>query len=192
MAGRPRRSTVWGLAALPLAVVIAAGCGDVPGLPPAVDIPPGVVHRMSVDQVEQIVGAAIAKDAEALGRVLRPFRVRSIRLVAPFEPVASTGPDGGPSALTFSTDTTTWVVNAEGTFRDCASACSTYEAAVVVVDDTRGAIVGRDPNGPMTLDRTVPRAERAAATSSAHQRGLERETGFEPATCSLEGCRSAN
>ena len=25
-----------------------------------------------------------------------------------------------------------------------------------------------------------------------NQRGLERETGFEPATCSLEGCRSAN
>jgi hypothetical protein len=30
---------------------------------------------------------------------------------------------------------------------------------------------------------------------TAHQstlEGLERETGFEPATCSLEGCRSTN
>ena len=101
-------------------------------------------------------------DDEALGRVLRPFRVRSIRLVAPFEPVSSNDPDGQPSALTFSTDTTSWVVQVEGTFRDCASTCLTYEAAVVVIDDGRGVIVGRDPNGPMTLDATTAHGPAAA------------------------------
>jgi hypothetical protein len=68
------------------------------------------------------------------------------------------GPDGEPSSLTFSTDTTTWVVHAEGTFRDCASTCSTYDTAIVVVEDGRGVIVARDANGPTTLDLTKPRA----------------------------------
>ena len=154
---------MWRLAALPLAAVIAAACGYVPGLPPAVDIPPGIAHRMSIDQVQQTVQASVVKDAEALGRVLRPFRVTSIRLVAPFEPVSTSDPDGQPSNLTFSTDATSWVVQAQGTFRDCASTCSTYEAAVVVVDDTRGMIVGRDPNGPMTLDPGTARPEAAAS-----------------------------
>ena len=117
---------------------------------------------MSVDQVEQTVGASVRSDAEALGRVLRPFHVRSIRLVAPFEPVATSEPDGDASSLTFSSNTTTWVVQAEGTFRDCASTCLTYEAAVVVVDDGRGLIVGRDPNGPMTLDATTAHGQAAA------------------------------
>jgi len=79
----PCRSLLWRLAALAVAAVIVAACGYVPGLPPAVDIPPGVAHRMSVDQVQQTVGASVAKDAAALGRALRPFRVTSIRLVAP-------------------------------------------------------------------------------------------------------------
>lgn len=162
MTPRPCRSVLWRLAALPFAAVIVAACGYVPGLPPAVDIPPGVAHRMSVDQVQQTVGASVAKDAAALGRALRPFRVTSIRLVAPFEPVATDDPDGDRSALTFSTDTTTWVVQAEGTFRDCASTCSTYEAAVLVIDDGRGLIVGRDADGPMTLDPASPRGQAAA------------------------------
>ena len=156
-----RRPLPWKLAVLTIAAVIVAACGYVPGLPPAVDIPPGVTHRMSVDQVQQTVQASVRADAEALGRVLRPFHVKSIRLVAPFEPVSSNDPDGQPSALTFSTDTTSWVVSAEGTFRDCASTCSTYEAAVIVVDDARGLIVGRDPDGPMTLDATTAHGQAA-------------------------------
>ena len=119
---------------------------------------------MSLDQVQQTAEASAVHDAAALGRVLRPFRVTSIRLVAPFEPVATDDPDGDPSALTFSTDTTTWVVQAEGTFRDCASTCSTYEAAVLVIDDVRGLIVGRNADGPMTLDSSTPRGQ--APTSS--------------------------
>jgi len=157
-----RRPRTWKVAALPVAAVIVAACGYVPGLPPAVDIPPGVTHLMSVDQVQQTVAASVRADAEALGRVLRPFRVTSIRLVAPFEPVATSEPDGDPSTLTFSSNTTTWVVQAEGTFRDCASTCLTYEAAVVVIDDGRGLIVGRDPNGPMTLDATRAHGQAAA------------------------------
>jgi hypothetical protein len=156
-----RRPRTWKVAALPVATVIVAACGYVPGLPPAVDIPPGVTHRMSVDQVQQTVGASVSADAEALGRVLRPFRVTSIRLVAPFEPVATSERDGDPSTLTFSSNTTTWVVQAEGTFRDCASTCLTYEAAVVVVDDARGVIVGRDPDGPMTMDATTAHGQAA-------------------------------
>ena len=155
MTPRPRRSFGW-LAALPLAAVIAAACGYVPGLPPAIDIPPGVQHRMSVEQVQETVQASVVKDAQTLGHVLRPFHVSSVRLVAAFEPVRTAEPDGQASSMTFSTDTTTWVVQVEGTFRDCASTCSTYEAAVVVVDDARGLIVGRNANGPMTLDRTKP------------------------------------
>jgi hypothetical protein len=182
---------MWRVAALPLAASMAAACGYVPGLPAAVDIPPGVGHRMSVAQVEQTVLASVVKDSEALGRVIRPFRVRSIRLVAPFEPVRTTERDGQLSSLTFSTDTTTWVVHAEGTFRDCASTCSTYSAAVVVVDDGRGLIVGRDANGPMTLDPTDLRAPPGGRGIRVRE-GLERETGLEPATCSLEGCRSTN
>lgn len=153
---------MWRLATLPLAAVIAGACGHVPGLPPAVDMPPGVLHRMSVEQVQGTVQASVIKDAEALGRVLRPFHVSSVRLVAPFEPVRSAEPDGQASSMTFSTDTTTWVVHAEGTFRDCASTCSTYEAAVLVVDDARGLIIGRESNGPMTLDPSAPRNEAAA------------------------------
>ena len=103
MTPRPCRSVLWRLAALPFAAVIVAACGYVPGLPPAVDIPPGVAHRMSLDQVQQTAEASAVHDAAALGRVLRPFRVTSIRLVAPFEPVATDDPDGDRSALTFST-----------------------------------------------------------------------------------------
>ena len=112
---------------------------------------------MSVDQVQRTVHAAVAKDSEALGRAIRPFRVVSIRLVAPFEPVRPMTPGGTPSGLTFSTDTTTWVVHAEGTFRDCASACSTYTAAIVVVDDSRGLIVAREAAGPTTVDQSSTR-----------------------------------
>jgi len=147
---------VWRLVALPIPAVIVLACGSVPGLPPAVDMAPGVVHRMSVEQVQQTVEASVIKDAETLGRVLRRFHVSSIRLVAPFEPVRTAEPDGQASSITFSTDTTTWVVHAEGTFRDCASTCSTYTAAVVVVDDARGLIVARNPNGPTTLDPFKP------------------------------------
>ena len=86
---------------------------------------------MSVDQVEQTVEASVVNDAGALGRVIRPFRVTSVRLVAPFQSVATAEPDGRPSTLTFSTDATTWVVHAEGTFRDCASTCSTYDGRSV-------------------------------------------------------------
>jgi hypothetical protein len=109
---------------------------------------------MSVAEVEQAVRTAVADDARDLGRMIRPFRVTSIRLVAPFEPVSTSSPDGSPAPMSFSTNATTWVVEAEGTFRDCASTCSTYSDAVVVIEDGRGTIVGRHANGPMTLDRT--------------------------------------
>jgi hypothetical protein len=33
---------------------------------------------------------------------------------------------------------------------------------VLVVDDARGLIVGREPIGPMTLDPSAPRTEAAA------------------------------
>ena len=148
------------LGTLVLAITLVAGCGYVPGLGPAVDIPMGVQHEMSVAEVEQAVRSAVADDARALGRLIRPFRVTSIRLVAPFESVSTPRPDGSPSPMSFSTNTTTWVVEAEGTFRDCASTCSTYADAVVVVEDRRGAIVGRHAKGPMTLDRT-PTAPRS-------------------------------
>jgi hypothetical protein len=59
--------------------------------------------------------------------------------------------------MTFNTDATTWVVQAEGTFRDCASACSTYWAAIIVIEDARGTIVGRHAAGPRTLDQTGQR-----------------------------------
>ena len=143
-----------------LAMAPVAGCGYVPGLGPAVDVPMGIHHEMSVAEVEQAVRTAVADDARALGRLIRPFRVTSIRLVAPFESVSTPRPDGSPSPMSFSTNTTTWVVEAEGTFRDCASTCSTYSDAVVVVEDGRGTIVGRHANGPMTLDRT-PTAPRS-------------------------------
>lgn len=149
------RSIGWQLAGLPVLAVIAGACGYVPGLPPAVDMPAGAGHRMSIDQVQQAVQMSVAKDAQALGRVLRPFHVTSLRLVAPFEPVGTAGPDGHASSMTFSTDTTSWVVHAQGTFRDCASTCMTYTEAVLVVDDARGVIVGREADGPMTLDATT-------------------------------------
>jgi hypothetical protein len=137
-----------------LLAAIVTSCGYVPGLGPVVDIPRGLHHEMSVADVEQAVQTAVAVDARALGRVIRPFRVASIRLVAPFEPVSTPRPDASPSSMSFSTNTTTWVVEAEGTFRDCASTCSTYSDAVLVIEDGRGTIVGRHANGPMTLDRT--------------------------------------
>jgi hypothetical protein len=133
---------------------VLVGCGYVPGLAPVVQIPAGVSHEMSVGQVQRAVRTAVADDARELGRLIRPFRVTSIRLVAPFERVDAPAADGRRSPMSFSTNTTTWVVEAEGTFRDCASTCSTYTMAVVVVDDSRGTIVGRHPDGPMTLDRT--------------------------------------
>lgn len=153
------RATWSCIGAVVLASAVVAGCGYVPGLGPAVDIPTGLPHEMSVAEVEQAVRTAVADDARALGRLIRPFRVTSIRLIAPFQPVSAASPDGSPASMSFSTNTTTWVVEAEGTFRDCASTCSTYSDAVVVVEDGRGEIVGRHANGPMTLDRTpTPRS----------------------------------
>ena len=149
-----RRASRARLVGLGLAVGIVAGCGHVPGLGPAVDIPVGLPHEMSVTEVGRTVRTAVADDARALGRLIRPLRVTSIRLVAPFQPVSTASPDGSPSPMSFSTNTTTWVVEAEGTFRDCASTCSTYTDAVVVIEDGRGTIVGRHATGPMTLDRT--------------------------------------
>ena len=87
----------------------------------------------------------------AVGRQIRPFRVVSIRLVAPFERVHQMRSEG-ESTMSFSTNTTTWVVHAEGTFRDCASTCAIYWAAILVVEDARGAVVGRDPAGPTSLE----------------------------------------
>lgn len=144
---RSLRSLVWIL----VATAIVGGCGYVPGLGPAVEIPGGVGHRMSVGDVEQTIRANVASDVVATGRQIRPFRVVSIRLVAPFERVHPTPPDGG-STMSFSTNTTTWVVRAEGTFRDCASTCATYSSALLVVEDARGVIVGREPAGPASLD----------------------------------------
>jgi hypothetical protein len=133
-------------------MALVCGCGYVPGFGPSVDIPSGLVHRMSVAQVEQTVRADVAADVVAVGREIRPFRVVSIRLVAPFERVRPTPADDGPTTMSFSTNTATWVVQAEGTFRDCASTCATYWAAILVVEDARGVIVGRDPAVPTTLD----------------------------------------
>jgi len=138
-------------AGLGLVVALVGGCGSVSGLGPTVEIPGGLAHRMSVAQVEQTVRAEVASDVVAVGREIRPFRVVGIRLVAPSERVRPTGADGR-STLSFSTNTTTWVVRAEGTFRDCASTCATYWAAILVVEDARGVIVGRDPAGPTTLE----------------------------------------
>lgn len=140
-------------AGLVLAAAVVSACGYVPGLGPTVEIPAGLDHRMSVGQVEGTIRAAVAIDAAALRREIRPFRLLSIRLVAPFERVRTSAADTAPSTMSVSTDTTTWVVRAEGTFRDCASTCSTYWSAVVVVDDSRGHIVGRHAAGPMTLDQ---------------------------------------
>ena len=146
-----RRSLARSLTWLGVAAAVVAGCGYVPGLGPAVDIPGGVAHRMSIGDVEQTIRANVAADVVAVGRQIRPFRVVSIRLVAPFERVHQMRSEG-ESTMSFSTNTTTWVVHAEGTFRDCASTCAIYWAAILVVEDARGAVVGRDPAGPTSLE----------------------------------------
>ena len=56
---------------------------------------------------------------------------------------------------------------------------------------------GRDRRGARRNDQqhrpdTVPRLTPGRARSRQRDWELERETRFEPATCSLEGCRSAN
>jgi hypothetical protein len=135
-----------------LALALLAGCGHVPGLGPTIEIPNGVAHLMSVGQVERSARAVVASDVQALGRQIRPFRLLSIRLVAPFERVGSAEPGRDSPGMSFSTNTTTWVVLAEGTFRDCASTCATYWAATLVIEDARGTIVGRHPAGPTSLD----------------------------------------
>ena len=136
-------------AGLGLAIAVISGCGYVPALGPSVEIRGGVAHRMSLAQVEQTVRANVTADVLAVGREIRPFRVVSIRLVAPFERVRPSAAEA--STMSFSTNTTTWVVRAEGTFHDCASTCAVYSAAILVVEDARGVIVGRDPAGPTTL-----------------------------------------
>ena len=136
-------------AGLGLAIAVISGCGYVPALGPSVEIRGGVAHRMSLAQVEQTVRANVTADVLAVGREIRPFRVVSIRLVAPFERVRPRAAEA--STMSFSTNTTTWVVRAEGTFHDCASTCAVYSAAILVVEDARGVIIGRDPAGPTTL-----------------------------------------
>lgn len=146
------RSRWLGLGRLGLAAAILGACGYLPGFGPTLEIPGDVAHRMSVAEVEQTIRVAVADDVAAVGREIRPFRLVSVRLVAPFERVKPAVGEDAASMMSFSTNTTTWVVRAEGTFRDCASTCATYWAADLVVEDARGRIVARQPAGPTTLD----------------------------------------
>jgi hypothetical protein len=146
------RSRCLGLGQLGLAAAILGACGYLPGFGPTLEIPGDVAHRMSVAEVEQAIRVAVADDVAAVGREIRPFRLMSVRLVAPFERVKPAVDEDAGSTMSFSTNTTTWVVRAEGTFRDCASTCATYWDAVLVVEDVRGLIVAREPAGPTTLD----------------------------------------
>ena len=60
-----RRSLARSLTWLGVAAAVVAGCGYVPGLGPAVDIPGGVAHRMSIGDVEQTIRAIAGRTIHA-------------------------------------------------------------------------------------------------------------------------------
>ena len=82
---------------------------------------------------------------------LRPFRVTSITLVQGGQRYDVTFADGSASGGSFIEDGRYWAVEAEGTFRSCASSCSLYSYGLVIIDDATGQEQGgaaREPPWP--------------------------------------------
>jgi hypothetical protein len=140
-----------GLAAATIAVsAVIGGCSFI-ALGPRIEIPLGMPHRMSIDQVQAVVGTMVRDNVVAIRQELRPFRVTSITLVEGGQRYDVTFADGSASGGSFIEDGRYWAVEAEGTFRSCASSCSLYSYGLVIIDDATGQEQGgaaREPPWP--------------------------------------------
>jgi hypothetical protein len=136
--------------AIAAVAAIVGGCGLVP-LGPRIAIPFGMQHRMSIDQVEAVVATMVRDNVVAVREELRPFRVTRITLVPAGQRYDLTFADGSASGGSFIEDARYWAVEAEGTFRSCASSCSIYSYGLVIIDDFTGQDRGgaaREPPWP--------------------------------------------
>lgn len=127
-----------------------AGCGSLP-FGPWIEVPLDTPHRMSVDQVEAVVSSMLTNNAVKIRKQLRPVRVTRITLVPAGQRYDVRFADGSPSGGSFIEDGPYWAIEAEGTFRTCASSCSIYGVGVVIIDDRSGQEQGsaaREPTRP--------------------------------------------
>jgi hypothetical protein len=136
------------------AIAIATvGCGWPIATPSVVGL--DAPHNLHPALVEAIVQDRVAANVRVLGGVLRPLRISRIELLQPGGEFTVEWPDG--TGITVITDPgeRIWVVEAEGTFRDCRGGeCDTWERGVVFVDDGTGAIeFAWDRDGPHPWQR---------------------------------------
>jgi hypothetical protein len=130
--------------------VMTAACGLMP-LGPRIEVPLGMPHRMSIDQVQAVVATMVRDNVVATRRELRPFRVTRITLVPGGQRYDVTFADGSASGGSFIEDARYWAVEADGTFRSCASSCSIYSYGLIIIDDLTGQDRGgaaREPPWP--------------------------------------------
>jgi hypothetical protein len=126
------------------------GCGYLP-FGPIIDVPLDTPHRMSVEQVEAVVNSVLTNNAVKIRKQLRPVRVTRITLVPAGQRYDARCADGSSSGGSFIEDAPYWAIEAEGTFRTCASSCSIYAIGVVIIDDRSGQERGsaaREPTRP--------------------------------------------
>jgi len=147
---RPRVGRLRRAAAIAAVTAFAAGCGSLP-FGPWIEVPLDTPHRMSVAQVEAVVSSMLTNNAVKIRKQLRPVRVTRITLVPAGQRYDVRFADGSPSGGSFIEDGPYWAIEAEGTFRTCASSCSIYGVGVVIIDDQSGQEQGsaaREPTRP--------------------------------------------
>jgi hypothetical protein len=130
--------------------VFVAGCGYLP-FGPVVTVPMETPHRMTVEQVQAVVSSMLTNNAVKIRRQLRPVKVTRITLVPAGQRYDARWADGSSSGGSFVEDAPYWAIEAEGTFRTCASSCSVYGVGVVIIDDRTGQERGsaaREPTRP--------------------------------------------
>ena len=151
MTGRGGGSLAGGRGALTAALLcsILAGC-SAPSTRFALDIPDGLPHRMSLEQVVTLVRRHVASNVTALGRELRPFRVTRVVLLPRDQWYRVIDAEGSDTGVVYEQHVTSWAVEYEGTYRACdATGCQGAEYGVVIINDATGGRRGESPRGPL-------------------------------------------
>jgi hypothetical protein len=122
----PTPSPTRGIAPTPAASAIS--------LEPTIDLSAGVAHRMTPDDVEQVVLQKIAADEARAGERLVTPRILLVRLMPPG--ATSTASTGGA----FTASKVAWLVEFEGTVVSCGNTCDAFTGGAVLVDDRSGEL----------------------------------------------------
>jgi hypothetical protein len=115
-----------------LSVVALGGCGSLPSAQasPIVEVPAGIPHQRTAQDVEAQIRTWITRDEVSLGRALVPVRIQSVKLVSPGSYLTVRGSNVVVQEVS-------WLVEFEGTAIHCrlGNMCDLFAAGTHVIPD---------------------------------------------------------